>query len=68
VIVSAHITTYGERVVDVFYVKDVFGLKINQGQKLRQIHRRLAAALGAGQPEPGSSEAPVARKAALGGG
>ena len=27
-IVSAHISTYGERVVDVFYVKDVFGLKV----------------------------------------
>ncbi|MBI5166030.1 MAG: [protein-PII] uridylyltransferase, partial [Magnetospirillum sp.] len=25
---SAHISTYGERVVDVFYVKDVFGLKV----------------------------------------
>ena len=34
-IVSAHISTYGERVVDVFYVKDVFGLKIEHEQKLR---------------------------------
>ena len=46
VIVSAHISTYGERVVDVFYVKDVFGLKINQGQKLRQIQRRLGGGAG----------------------
>jgi hypothetical protein len=50
----------------VFYVKDVFGLKINQGQKLRQIQRRLATALGA-EPAESSSEAPVAQKAALGG-
>jgi [protein-PII] uridylyltransferase len=54
VIVSAHISTYGERVVDVFYVKDVFGLKITQGQKLRRIQQRLASALGA---EPASEPA-----------
>ena len=41
VISSAHISTYGERVVDVFYVKDVFGLKITQPGKMRQIQRRL---------------------------
>jgi [protein-PII] uridylyltransferase len=68
VIVSAHISTYGERVVDVFYVKDVFGLKINQGQKLRQIQRRLAAALGSEPADAHPGEAPVAQKAALGGG
>jgi [protein-PII] uridylyltransferase len=45
VISSAHIATWGERVVDVFYVKDVFGLKITQQGKLRQIQRRLAMAL-----------------------
>ncbi len=44
---SAHISTYGERVVDVFYVKDVFGLKITQSAKIRQVQRRLAAALAA---------------------
>ena len=48
VISSAHISTYGERVVDVFYVKDVFGLKITQPPKMRQIQRRLSAALTAG--------------------
>ena len=32
-IASAHITTYGVRAVDVFYVKDVFGLKVeNEAQ------------------------------------
>jgi [protein-PII] uridylyltransferase len=34
---SAHITTYGERAVDVFYVKDVFGLKVVNADKLKQI-------------------------------
>jgi [protein-PII] uridylyltransferase len=36
-IASAHITTYGERAVDVFYVKDMFGLKVVNQQKLKQI-------------------------------
>lgn len=40
-IASAHITTYGERVVDVFYVKDVFGLKVERDGKLKEIERRL---------------------------
>jgi hypothetical protein len=35
-------------VVDVFYVKDVFGLKITQPPKIRHIQRRLTAALAAG--------------------
>jgi [protein-PII] uridylyltransferase len=53
VISSAHISTYGERVVDVFYVKDVFGLKITQPSKLRQIQRMLIASLGSkGDAEP----------------
>jgi [protein-PII] uridylyltransferase len=44
-IVSAHITTFGERVVDVFYVKDVFGLKINEKTKLKRIERQLLQAV-----------------------
>ena len=42
---SAHISTYGERVVDVFYVKDVFGHKIEHGRKLDQIRTTLLKAL-----------------------
>ena len=34
---SAHITTYGERAVDVFYVKDLFGLKVVNQDKLKQV-------------------------------
>ncbi|MBH9969403.1 MULTISPECIES: [protein-PII] uridylyltransferase [unclassified Commensalibacter] len=34
---SAHITTYGIRAVDVFYVKDAFGLKIQDKTKLSLI-------------------------------
>ena len=47
-IVSAHITTYGERVVDVFYVKDVFGLKIAHRSKMQRVQRQLAEALSGG--------------------
>jgi [protein-PII] uridylyltransferase len=66
VIFSAHISTYGERVVDVFYVKDVFGLKVTQPSKLRQIQRMLIASLtpeGGGDPVP---EADPRRAASVG--
>ena len=45
VITSAHISTYGERVVDVFYIKDVFGMKITQPSKLSRIRNRLNSVL-----------------------
>ena len=45
-IASAHVTTFGMRAVDVFYVKDVFGLKIENERKLAQIKTALLAALG----------------------
>ena len=38
---SAHISTYGERVVDVFYVRDVFGLKVDQEEKLNALRMGL---------------------------
>jgi [protein-PII] uridylyltransferase len=44
-IASAHISTYGERVVDVFYVKDIFGLKIEHEGKLNNIEERLLKAM-----------------------
>lgn len=44
-IASAHVTTYGVRAVDVFYVKDVFGLKIENERKLGQIRDALLVAL-----------------------
>ncbi len=42
---SAHITTYGERAVDVFYVKDVYGLKIDREDKLGHIRRLILEAM-----------------------
>jgi [protein-PII] uridylyltransferase len=44
-IASAHVTTYGVRAVDVFYVKDIFGLKIENDHKLAQLREALLAAL-----------------------
>jgi [protein-PII] uridylyltransferase len=40
-IASAHISTFGEAAVDVFYVKDVFGLQITHESKLKQIREAL---------------------------
>ena len=44
-IASAHVTTYGVRAVDVFYVKDVFGLKVENERKLASLRVALLAAL-----------------------
>ena len=42
---SARIATYGERAVDVFYVRDMFGLKVTHAGKLKKIERELRDAL-----------------------
>ena len=44
-IASAHVTTYGVRAVDVFYVKDVFGLKVENERKLAPLREALLKAL-----------------------
>mgnify|MGYP000983256588 CR=1 FL=1 len=42
---SAKISTYGERVVDVFYVKDSFGLKVSHPRLLSTLRDTLLAVL-----------------------
>ncbi|MFT8719886.1 [protein-PII] uridylyltransferase [Acetobacter sp.] len=42
---SAHITTYGVRAVDVFYVKDLSGMKIVDENRLAKIRDRLMSGL-----------------------
>lgn len=42
---SAIIATYGEQAVDVFYVKDLFGLKLHSEAKRRALDMRLRAAI-----------------------
>jgi [protein-PII] uridylyltransferase len=38
---SAHIATYGERAVDVFYLTDLIGDKVSGTQRLKSLERRL---------------------------
>jgi len=40
---TATVSTYGERVVDVFYVKDLFGLQVHNQARLDTIRDRLLA-------------------------
>jgi len=44
-IASAVIATYGEQVVDTFYVKDMFGLKYHSQAKRRTLEKRLREAI-----------------------
>ena len=46
---SAHITTFGETAVDVFYVKDLFGLKISHESKVKKIRYSLLEILENGE-------------------
>ncbi len=45
---SAHIATYGERVVDVFYVKDLYGMKLSGRARLERLEKDLMAVLARG--------------------
>jgi len=45
-IASAHITTFGEKVVDTFYVRDLVGMKITNENRKINIVARLKAVLG----------------------
>jgi [protein-PII] uridylyltransferase len=66
-IASAHVTTYGVRAVDVFYVKDIFGLKVENERRLQQLREALLAALA--NPEDTTTEpivTPKRRRAAAG--
>ena len=46
VVHSAHITNYGERAVDTFYVTDLTGGKIAEGERLNLLGARLVEAAG----------------------
>jgi [protein-PII] uridylyltransferase len=60
---SAKISTYGEKVVDVFYVKNLFGHKIEHSAKLAEIQRTLEVVLARGN-EPALTMAPLREPAA----
>jgi [protein-PII] uridylyltransferase len=53
---SAMVSTYGERAVDVFYVRDGFGHKVRHEERLKAVHARLLKAL---EPEPLEAAAAV---------
>jgi [protein-PII] uridylyltransferase len=59
-IASALVTTYGETAVDVFYVKDLFGLQIRHEGKLAKIREALLAALA----EPSAAKVGAAKASA----
>lgn len=48
---SAHIGTYGEKAVDVFYVTDLMGGKIESKPRQKKIHDALAAVFAPGDKE-----------------
>lgn len=49
---SAKISTFGERAVDVFYVKDSFGMKITHDARLAKIGKILLEAIGEDEAAP----------------
>ena len=61
-IASAHVTTYGVRAVDVFYVKDVFGLKVENERKLSALRDALLDALGNPDEVPLPAVPPAKRR------
>lgn len=54
-VTSAKIATYGERAVDVFYVRDSFFTKIEDEEKVRRIRDTLLTALGAAPSQPATA-------------
>jgi len=52
-IASAHITTFGEKVIDTFYVTDLTGQKIDSPTRMAAIQNRLIAVLEGTVPERG---------------
>jgi [protein-PII] uridylyltransferase len=59
-IASAHITTFGEKAVDVFYVTDLTGKKVDSENRQKTIAGRLTAVL-SGSAQSATSTS-VARK------
>jgi [protein-PII] uridylyltransferase len=57
-IASAHVATFGERVVDVFYVTDLLGAKITAATRQAAIKRALVGLFAA--PEHSASKQPAA--------
>ena len=63
-ITSAHIQTFGERAVDVFYAKNKFGLKVENTGQLESIVARLTEVLESAEALPPDRKAAPAEPAA----
>ncbi|WP_374377268.1 [protein-PII] uridylyltransferase [Dongia sp.] len=48
---SAKVSTFGHRAVDVFYVKDQFGLKVESEARLKALHSTMMAVLAEAEPD-----------------
>ncbi|MEX0347558.1 MAG: [protein-PII] uridylyltransferase [Rhizobiaceae bacterium] len=55
-IASAHITTFGEKVIDTFYVTDLVGQKIEDAQRQKKIKDHLLEILEGDEKQTGKSE------------
>ena len=62
IIHSAMISTYGESVVDVFYVRDALGGKITEDSKLKRIREKLMEALSDPECKPDDLKKARAKK------
>ena len=54
---SAHITNYGERAVDTFYVTDLLGEKVDSPARLKAVEKRLLEAAGEESVEVAAAQA-----------
>jgi len=52
---SAHVTTYGERAVDVFYVRDLYGMKLTRRPRIERLEQALLEAIRRGETEAGAA-------------
>ena len=62
-ITSAHITTWGEKAVDVFYITDLTGKQITSEARQRAIRERMIRALRGPSAETGEPSQPATPKA-----
>ena len=62
---SAKISTYGEKVVDVFYVRNLFGHKVEHPQKLAEIRSTLEAVMAKGNTAAPALPVPSRRNRAV---
>jgi [protein-PII] uridylyltransferase len=65
-IASAHVATFGERVVDVFYVTDLFGAKITSATRQAAIRRALISLFPSRHESAAKPEKSLSRRAAAG--